>query len=90
MFFGWFSAEELYSQDTWSVITFSITDPAKIGFSDRHRSDFSFSLKFEIYKTRSVGAFGPRLLAGDPSGPWISSLVPFGRSGRVTHATVIE
>ena len=42
-----------YSQDTWSVITFSITDPAKIGFSDRHRSDFSFSLQSKAnIKTR--------------------------------------
>ena len=69
MFFGWFSAEELYSQDTWSVITFSITDPAKIGFSDRHRSDFSFSLKFEIYKTRSLGALRAQTSSWWPFGP---------------------
>ena len=31
---------------------------------------------------------GPRLLAGGPSGLLTSSFAPFGRSGRVTHATV--
>ena len=42
-------------------------------------------LKHPIYSTRSLGA----LLAGGPLGLLTSSFVPFGRSGRVTHASVI-
>ena len=36
-----------------------------------------------------LGPSEPRLLAGGPSGLLTSSFTPFGRSGRVTHATVI-
>ena len=39
--------------------------------------------------TRSLGLSGPRLLAGGPSGLLTSSFAPFGRSGRMTHASVI-
>ena len=41
-----------------------------------------------IKETRSLGALQAPTSSGGPSGLLTSSVVPFGRSGRVTHATM--
>ena len=45
--------------------------------------------QMEYWILEVYGPSGPRLLAGGPSGLLTSSFAPFGRSGRVTHASVI-
>ena len=70
------SSKQKFGQETISHWIWEIWKGHSTGI------DFLFQLEVK-------GPSGPRLLAGGPSGLLTSSFAPFGRSGRVTHASVI-